>query len=58
MAVSVKGYVLIPKRLVTVCGAGYFHGDDPFNKLQDERSGRSTVRAVSKDPSITPLCDC
>ena len=30
VAVGVKGYVLIPKRLVTVCGFGYFHGEDPF----------------------------
>ena len=30
VAVGMKGYILIPKRLVTVCEAGYFHGDDPF----------------------------
>jgi hypothetical protein len=30
VAVRVKGYVLIPKRLVTVCGGGAFQGDYPF----------------------------
>jgi hypothetical protein len=44
VTVGVKGYVLIPKRLVTVCGAGYFHGDDPFKAENPASSVEQTAQ--------------